>query len=66
MAVTRLPIVTSNTCPTLEAGSVLTSNTRLPASASCTAVAQAMEVLPTPPLPVKNRKRGGMIQELHD
>ena len=48
-----------NTCPTLEAGSVLTSSTRCPPSASWMAVAQAIEVLPTPPLPVKNRKRGG-------
>ena len=48
-----------NTCPTLEAGSVLTSNTRLPLAANWIAVAQAMEVLPTPPLPVKKRKRGG-------
>ena len=54
-----LPMVTPNTWPTLEAGSVLTSNTRRPASASCMAVAQAIEVFPTPPLPVKNRKRGG-------
>ena len=40
-------------------GSVLTNNTRWPCSASSTAVAQAIEVLPTPPLPVKKRKRGG-------
>jgi hypothetical protein len=31
--------------------------------ASCMAVAQAMEVLPTPPLPVKNRKRGGCCRK---
>ena len=43
----------------LEAGSVLTSSTDLPPSASDRAVAQAIEVLPTPPLPVKNRKRVG-------
>jgi hypothetical protein len=39
----------------LEAGSVLTSRTFLPESASFTAVAHAREVLPTPPLPVKSR-----------
>ena len=38
---------------------VLTSSTRFPARAREMAVAQAMEVFPTPPLPVKNRKRGG-------
>ncbi len=51
-------MLTLNTWPTLDAGSVLTSNTWRPASASVIAVAQAIEVLPTPPLPVKNRKRG--------
>ncbi len=50
-----LPIAWSNTCPTFEAGSVLTSKTRLPCSARRIAVAQEMEVFPTPPLPVKNR-----------
>ena len=34
---------------------VLTNSTCLPVSANRTAVAQASEVLPTPPLPVKNR-----------
>jgi hypothetical protein len=29
------------------------------------AVAQAMEVLPTPPLPVKNRKRGRLFEKVH-
>ena len=48
-----LPMRTPNTWPMLEAGSVLTRSTRLPSSASRMAVAQAMEVLPTPPLPVK-------------
>jgi hypothetical protein len=38
----------------LDAGSVLTSKTRLPASANAIAEAQASEVFPTPPLPVKN------------
>jgi hypothetical protein len=32
----------------------------LPAWARWRAVAHATEVLPTPPLPVKNRKRGGL------
>ena len=38
----------------LEAGSVLIKRTFLPLSARFTAVAQAIDVLPTPPLPVKN------------
>ena len=46
---------TPNTSSRFDAGSVLTSSTRLPPSASVTAVAQAREVFPTPPLPVKNR-----------
>ena len=37
----------------LDAASVLTSSTRLPASASASAAAADSEVLPTPPLPVK-------------
>ena len=45
-----------------DAGSVLTSSTRFPASASVTAVAQASEVLPTPPLPVKNSPRVGSFR----
>src|ERR1019366_3531187 len=53
------PIVTPKTCPRLEAGSVLTSKTVRPLSASATAVAHARDVLPTPPLPVKNRSRVG-------
>ena len=56
--VRRLPISVSNTWPTLEAGSVLTSSTRLPLSARLSAVAQASEVLPTPPLPVKKTNLG--------
>src|ERR1017187_486667 len=51
--------LTPSTSSRLEAGSVLTSNTRLPLSASAMAEAHASEVLPTPPLPVKNRKRVG-------
>ena len=42
----------------LDAGSVLTSSTRRPLSARRTAVAQASDVLPTPPLPVKKTNRG--------
>src|SRR5476649_2595174 len=60
MAVSWLPMVWPNTCPTLEAGSVLTSSTRLPASASVMALAQDSEVLPTPPLLVKNKRTGGL------
>src|SRR5438105_7954652 len=50
---------TSNTSSRFEAGSVLTSSTRLPAAARLTATAHETEVLPTPPLPVKNRLRVG-------
>ena len=39
----------------MEAGSVLTINTRRPDSARAMPVAHDSEVLPTPPLPVKNR-----------
>ena len=42
--------------------SVLMSSTRFPASASRTAAAHATEVLPTPPLPVKNRTRVGAFR----
>ncbi|SKF62620.1 Uncharacterised protein [Mycobacteroides abscessus subsp. abscessus] len=51
------------TCPTLLAGSVLTSSTRLPWLARWTAVAQATVVLPTPPLPVKKKCRGGFCRK---
>ena len=47
-----------------EAGSVETSRTRRPASASATAVAQASDVLPTPPLPVK--KSAGVGEEMKE
>ena len=40
-----------------EAGSVLTTSTRLPISASAIAIVAAIVVLPTPPLPVNSRKR---------
>src|ERR1035437_4682638 len=43
----------------LDAGSVLTSKTRRPRSARAMAEAQARDVFPTPPLPVKKRKREG-------
>jgi len=49
------PIGCSNTSARLEAGSVVTIRTRVPASASATAVVQAIVVLPTPPLPEKKR-----------
>ena len=39
----------------LEAASVLTNSTAFPLSDSASAVAVDSEVLPTPPLPVKNR-----------
>ena len=48
-----------STSSRLDAGSVLTSNTRRPASARAIAVALAAEVLPTPPFPVKNSMRVG-------
>src|SRR5512135_177332 len=48
---------TPKTSSRFEAGSVLTRSTRWPRSARPTAVAPATEVLPTPPLPVKNRFR---------
>ncbi|KAF5029357.1 hypothetical protein DSECCO2_649420 [anaerobic digester metagenome] len=41
-----------NTSCKFEAGSVLINKTFLPISANVTAVAQAVDVLPTPPLPV--------------
>src|SRR5690606_16019558 len=44
-----------NTSARLLAGSVETMSTRRPASASAIAAAAAHDVLPTPPLPVKNR-----------
>ncbi len=62
MSVMVLPMLTPKTCPTLEAGSVLTSSTFFPARARVIALAQAMEVFPTPPLPVKNRNRGASFR----
>src|ERR1035437_4949272 len=55
-----LPMLSPNTCPTFEAGSVLTSRTFFPALASVSAAAHAIEVLPTPPLPVKKRNLGAL------
>src|SRR5450830_1406002 len=49
----------SKTSAKLLAGSVDTINTRRPPSARAIAVAAAQEVLPTPPLPVKNRNGVG-------
>ena len=49
----------ANTSSRFEAGSVLTRSTRLPASASAMAVAQAVDVLPAPPLPVKRGSASG-------
>ena len=61
MAVTWCPIGCSNTSARFEAGSVVTMRVLTPISASCTAVAQAMVVLPTPPFPEKNRYRLAMM-----
>ncbi len=55
IGVTAWPIGCSNTSARFEAGSVVTMRTRRPASASATAVVQAIVVLPTPPLPEKKR-----------
>ena len=60
-----LPMVTPKTWATLLAGSVLTSSTRLPWRARWTAVAHAMLVLPTPPLPVKKKCRGASARKLN-
>ena len=53
--VTDAPTATPNTSARFDAGSVLTTSTRRPASPSATAAALASVVFPTPPLPVKNR-----------
>ena len=45
----------SNTSCKLEAGSVLINKTCFPISANVIAVAHAVDVFPTPPLPVKNK-----------
>ena len=48
-----------------DAGSVLMSRTCFPASARATAVAQATDVLPTPPLPVRKRYFSGRRERDH-
>src|SRR5512140_859840 len=50
---------TPSTSSRFDAGSVLTRRTRDPPSASATAAAQASDVFPTPPFPVKKRNRVG-------
>ena len=49
------PILRSNRCPRLCAGSVDTRSTFAPESAHAAAVAAETVVLPTPPLPPKNK-----------
>ena len=55
----------ASTSSRFDAGSVLTSSTRRPRSASATAVAQATLVLPTPPLPVKKQVSRSALEEVH-
>ena len=57
------PTAVPNTSARFDAGSVLTTSTRRPASASATATALATVVFPTPPLPVKNTN--GVRHEPH-
>src|ERR1039458_658705 len=54
-----VPASTARTSSRLLAGSVDTISTRAPPSARATAVAAAIDVLPTPPFPVKNRNGVG-------
>ena len=49
------PSFTARTSSRFDAGSVLRSRTRRPLSAKAIAVADEIDVLPTPPFPVKNR-----------
>src|SRR5450755_2471470 len=58
----KFPKGVPNISSRLDAGSVLTKSTVLPPSTSAKAAAQAIEVLPTPPLPVKNKKRVGLTR----
>jgi hypothetical protein len=51
------PIGRSNMSEVECAGSVETSSTRLPARLAASAIADAQVVLPTPPLPPKNKTR---------
>src|SRR5512135_3534771 len=53
---------TSSISSRLDARSVLTKSTDFPPSASAKDVAHAIEVLPTPPFPVKNKKRVGLTR----
>src|SRR5262249_53664456 len=57
----RAPRDSSRTSLTEWAGSVETSSTRFPSAAVAIAAAAAHVVLPTPPLPAKNRKRAGDV-----
>src|SRR5450759_2709088 len=54
---------TPSTSSRFDAGSVLTRRTRDPPSASATAAAQASDVFPTPPFPVKKRNRVGLSRK---
>jgi hypothetical protein len=56
----RLPSLVLRTASRFDAGSVLTIRTLRPESPSRVALAQAREVFPTPPFPVKNRWRGAL------
>ena len=60
-----IPSFVPSTSSRFEAGSVLTRRTRLPASAIEIAVAQAMEVLPTPPLAGKQQIASWVSGQLH-
>jgi hypothetical protein len=51
--------VRPNISSKLDAGSVLTNSTLFPTSAKTMATAQARDVFPTPPFPVKNSCGGG-------
>ena len=55
MGVGSMPMTCPNTSPRFDAGSVVTSSTRRPASARAHATAHDTLVLPTPPLPVRKR-----------
>lgn len=51
-----------STSSKFDAGSVLTRSTFFPESARAMLLAQARVVFPTPPLPVKKRKRGAVFR----
>ena len=61
----RLPMATPNTCPTLEAGSVLTSSTRLPASASWMARGAGNRGLADAALAGEEQEAGRIREEFH-